>query len=715
MNMNKKTFTSYLDAKAGTRCSACIILMLCLFVSSAYDQTIDSLNVPVSEKLTAINKAKGNDILLRWLPQPAGVWLNSTQRGYYIIEKQEFKSILDFKPENFITISAGLYPWTEKQILERLETTGDSSLLIAGHCLYGDWESIDTINELDIRGMYNRSQELTNRYGVALFAADRFPLAAEAMGLRYTDVNGWVEHSVIYRISLLIDSIIVAQTTTIFDGFDEKLYKPAIKSVGEEEGKVILSWDRKIHEKSYTSYWIERSQDGTNFERLNTIPYIHAEDIQQSLGESDINYIISVENYDPYYYRIIGIDPFGDDSQASDAVKLMGRDRTPPPVPNSAKAYMPDETKMLIEWQQDSTAADLKAYAILYSAERDGKYIPMSDQLEPDTRSFTDYFPNYFGKNYYRICAIDTAGNEACTTPIYGFIQDTIAPSKPLGLKAEIDSAGVVTLHWPPGPERDIMGYNVYFSNRYNGVFSIISSEPIRDTLYLDTLFLNSLTREVFYRIVAVDLRNNTSDFSDMVMVMRPDTIPPGPAIFTNYQVREEGVYMQWVPSSSRDVVSHRLYRKKANEVYSLLEEFIGADRTEYLDSLTESGTNYTYRIIAIDASGLRSESVKELSVQSMIQREIPEIILEITRQDTELSIQYKLSDKMIPLKRIVLMKAIGDGPWFTWKTVENPDFKTIADTINTGSKHSYKAVAVTAAGYKTKYSPIQTVSNEKK
>jgi len=689
---------------------ALILLVLLLNMNTVKAQDIDSQAGPIPAKLTAINKSKDGDIILRWAPQPAGVWLNSTQRGFYTIEKQEFKTIADFNPENFVPVATNLYPWTEEKILARLETSGDSSLLIAGHCLYGEWESIDTTKELDIKGMYDRSQELTNRYGIALFAADRFPQAAEAMALRYTDKNARVEHSVIYRISLVIDSIIIAQTTTIFDGFDEKYYKPAIKSTGEEEEKIIISWDRKIHEKYYTAYWIERSVDNDDFQRINSLPYIHAEDVQASLGESDINFVLSVENYQPYYYRIIGIDPFGDESEPSEAILLMGRDRTPPPFPENPRAYMPDETHMLIEWQQDTMAEDLMGYYILYSAERDGIYAPLSPELSADTRSFTDYFPNYFGQNYYRICAVDTARNQACTDPVYGFIQDTIPPRKPTGLKAEIDSAGVVTLHWPLGPERDIMGYKVYFSNRYNGVFSIISNDIVRDTIYRDTISLNSLSREVFYRIVAMDLRNNTSDFSDMVMVMRPDTIPPGPAVFTSYEVRENGIYLAWSPSSSRDVVGHRLYRSEAGEEYGLLTEFQDTKTTEYLDTLVEAFRIYSYRIIAVDVSGLRSQPVHDLTLKSADKRQVPEITIDITRQDAELSIQYKLSDEMIPLKRIILMKATGDGPFLTWKTIENPDFSPVIDSFNSSDKYSYKAMAVTAQGHKTKYSPVKTI-----
>ena len=684
-----------------------LTILFILFKSGAIFGQVDNALISSQDpSLSAINKGKGNDIILRWAPSPAGTWLKSIHRGFYTIEKQVFKTVADFHPENYILVGGPLFPWSIDKIEEALEMTKDSSLLIAGHCLYGDWESIDSTKELDIKGMYDRNQELTNRYGIALFAADRFPIAAEAMALRHVDKNAYVDHSVIYRISLFIDSVIVAQTTTIFDGFDKRVFKPVIKSFGEEEEKIILSWDRKIHEKSYTSYWIERSRDSINFERINTLPYIHAEDVQQSLGESDINYIISVNNYDPHYYRIVGIDPFGDDSEPSDAFLLMGRDRTPPPAPNNAKAYMPDDRFMHVEWMQDTTSDDLHAYFILYSTESDGVFLPLSDTLPAFARTFIDRAPDYINKNFYKICAIDTAGNYACTDPVYGFVQDTFPPEKPTGLHGEIDSSGVVTLQWDLGPERDIDGYHVYFSNRFNGVFSIITNDLVRDTTFQDSISLNSLTKEVFYRIVAVDVRGNYSDFSDMVRVIRPDTIPPGPAVFTKYEVREQGIYLEWHPSRSSDVVIHHLYRSMDGEAFVLIDSFTDRNENQYVDTILLPGVRYTYRILAMDDSGLQSTSVQHVSVKSPAKKNASAPILSVLSEGEKAIITITFDQT---IKKVIIYKAIDNGPFLTWKQMDDPQ-EPLVDHLNPGIEYRYKAMAILESGVKTNFSETKTI-----
>lgn len=672
-------------------------------------QDYDSYN---RGNIKSIIKSKNNDIIIRWVHTTSGLWLDGI-KAHYTVEKQEFKSIEDFHPDRYIKLADGIKAWSVDSILNVFEITQDSSLLIAGECLYGEWESIRD-EPLDINGMYQRYQELENRFGMALFAADRYAIASEAMGLRFTDTNAKVSTSIIYRISMYLDDELLTQTTVVYDGFLDRKFKPEIAWTFEEEGKVVLVWNRETHQRHYTSYWIEMSEDAKNFTRLYGIPYVHAVDQAGKLEKNEISITIPVENYMPQHYRIVGIDPFGDDSEPSDAILLMGRDRTPPPPPDFAKAYMPDETHMLIEWIQDSIASDFKAYHVLYSPERDGVYSILSDTLMPDIRSFKDYFPDYFGHNYYKVCALDTALNIACTAPVYGFIQDTIPPGKPVGLNAKINENGIVTLHWQLGSELDINGYNVYFSNRHNGVYSIITSTPLRDTIYRDTINLNSLTSEVFYRISAVDVRGNTSDFSDFIKVNRPDTIPPGPALFIKYEVRDNGVYLEWTPSGSKDVIAHHLYRKLDNMDFILLKSISDPVEYYYLDSLWEGSNTYTYKILAVDKSGLFSKSVQNLRVKTPSVNNAPEIILDVASQENEILIRYQFSNTSADIRRVILLKAIGDGPFLTWKTIENPDFNPVSDLIFHNSQLHYKAMAITKTGQKTIYSAVKTITHGK-
>ncbi|MDV7398148.1 hypothetical protein RZS08_42490, partial [Arthrospira platensis SPKY1] len=84
-------------------------------------------------------------------------------------------------------------------------------------------------------------------------------------------------------------------------------------------------------------------------------------------------------------------------------------------------------------------------------------------------------------------------------------------------------------------------------------------------------------------------------------MVVRPDTIPPGPAVFTRYELRDNGVYLEWAPSGSRDVVSHQLFRQSGSSGFVLLKELDNSAPPTFIDSLVEAATLYTYRVIALD------------------------------------------------------------------------------------------------------------------
>src|SRR5690606_4836265 len=102
----------------------------------------------------------------------------------------------------------------------------------------------------------------------------------------------------------------------------------------------------------YTAYYIERSQNNLDFERLNKHPFVHG----ASADIPDQKYFIytdEVENYTHYYYRIIGINPFGELSIPSDAVPPQGRDRTPPVVKTPGSLRRNDSVDNEILWDHD--------------------------------------------------------------------------------------------------------------------------------------------------------------------------------------------------------------------------------------------------------------------------------------------------------------------------------------------------------------------------
>jgi hypothetical protein len=105
-----------------------------------------------------------------------------------------------------------------------------------------------------------------------------------------------------------------------------------------------------------------------------------------------------------------------------------------------------------------------------------------------------------------------------CT--VYEVEPDLIPPSMPLGV---LTSAGdnVVDVSWDPVPDRDLAGYRVYVSTRYNGRYELIGTTGA--TYFADYGAANGLT--YYYAVSAVDFSGNESALSldEAVAVARPE------------------------------------------------------------------------------------------------------------------------------------------------------------------------------------------------
>lgn len=681
--------------------SLCLGLFI-LLVSQNFAQ--DTLDVNTEEKLEAILKVKEGNIHLRWAPTTPGLWLKM-QRGSFIVQKQSWaKGEFDVDaPLSIISDTLKVWP---QSTFEQLDATDQSNeyLMLAGYCMHAPYESIRE-KGMSLESLINREQELTNRFSSALFAADRNRKAAQAMALSFTDTDVDLNKNHAYHIILITEEKKVYQTFTIYNPNYSYSFTPTITKTAEKEEMVVLSWDKASHAAHYSSYWIERSTDNIHFSKLNEVPYVHAFDANLPSHDDDFVYIDSVENYIPYYYRIVGLDAFGDESTPSESIKLMGKDKTPPAVVDAAKAEMYLDQFMQITWQHHTQDIDLAGFYLKKSPLREGPFVSCSPLLDVTERSFKDLAPNYLSTNFYQVCAVDTAQNVACSYPIYGLIRDTIPPLKPTGLKGKIDSSGVVTLNWDAGKELDLKGYNIYFANKWNRVFTILNEKPIYTNQYIDTVNLNSLTEDIYYRIVAMDVRDNLSSFSDMVQLFKPDTIPPGPSIFTEFVSKNEKITLKWAPSSSKDVVQQLLLKSVNGNAFNVIQK-LDKSTNSYSDQDLKPNEKYQYRILAIDDSGLESESVNDLTVMSPISESANEVVLMTLKDDGNYILSCTLSNTLKKEGKLIIYTQEGDGPFITWKSLKMND-QNLKIPIPNEDKRKYKARFIQSSGHKSDFSKI--------
>lgn len=175
--------------------------------------------------------------------------------------------------------------------------------------------------------------------------------------------------------------------------------------------------------------------------------------------------------------------------------------------------------------------------------------------------------------------------------------------------------------------EPDMLGYRVFKGNNVKEEFSQITVSPHHATTFYDSVSVKSLNNKVYYKIVAVDKRYNMSEYSDVLILKKPDFIPPAPPVITSYNVEKETVNLTWANSQSNDIAKHEVYRRvrdsiKWNLIATLPKDTLHIEYTNWKDTNVEGNTTYQYLIKAVDESDLQSINTKHTTI------EVPRFIL---------------------------------------------------------------------------------------
>ncbi len=446
-------------------------------------------------------------------------------------------------------------------------------------------------------------------------AADLNINAADALNLRYVDKNVSKKNHYVYRIyaqnannSMISDTLIFQAGTVIYK--PKSINQPQII---EKEKQVEIQFTGDIQ---YSAYYVLKSFKKSNkFIPLNKAPILGVS--KPGVTNPFISYTDSLlQNYMPEKYQVFAVDMFGDTSLHSKPVLGMGRDRTPPPMPSGLKVFENADKTLTLRWKAVSKTNGEKGLAIGIKHFDELPYEILNTELIPLSQSSYNVKINAKYTDYYFILQLyDTAGNYSSAEHYY-LLNDSSGPSKPTGLKAVVNKKGVVRLSWTLNEEKDLDGYLIYFSNSPNTEFSGIMNKPYFDTLFYDTLSLGLLNKYVYYKIVAVDRRFNKSEVSDIIRVIRPDTLAPVAPSITKYFISDTAIKLQWIRSSSIDVVEQHIERTHSKSGKKVILA-INLRDTFYSDTKIIQNDEYTYSLRAFDESKNISPSSNVISVRT--------------------------------------------------------------------------------------------------
>ena len=661
-----------------------ILLMLLTFLKGVSQN--DSLAF-----IRVISKVEQSNITLRWAPSTPIAWHLSLSKGYSIeraVNKQG-----DSTMSAFVMLEPQRMPWPKEKWQKDQLASYDNYCIIAAELLYGKGTSVNANSK-----MLQKADEFQNKYTYAMMSADFSAQAADALGLSYVDTDIKPGYVYVYRIRSIASHenyVIKSSTIVCYPSHESKLIAPAISQVKSMDKAVKILWEREQGPISYVAYYIEKSMDGKNFERLNKVPYLSGDNIGNEEFKQYHVYLDSVDqNYKPYYYRIVGLSPFGELSPPGNYEVSFGVDMTPPSKPDGLKSEQLGPNKVKLSWNFPHTEnKEIAGFLIGRSAHVLDSFANITPIILPaDSRSYIDENASLLKPNFYFVTAIDTADNYSISLSHYAHLIDSIPPAPPEDVFGTIDTNGIVSLTWKKNSEPDILGYEVHFSNQSDHVFAALTNSPVLTNSYTDTIMVRTLTEHIYYKIVAVDKNYNYSAYSKMLELERPDIVRPAVALLAGYEKTDEGVLLNWVNSTSRDVVGHSIYRTENpnNMEWTKVYTCTDLSQTTWLDSNVKPMTTYYYKIHAYD----------EVQLQSIAGNMVKVITNSIKMDVNDLDLKAKLFDKHVQLtwtnlqnvKKYIVYKKGVNGKYITLSSTAANNF--IDKEFEKGTSYVLRCIA---------------------
>jgi len=455
--------------------------------------------------------------------------------------------------------------------------------------------------------------EYKNKLGFALLSADFSRTAAQASALGFTDTDVDTAYAYIYRLSLSHAPADIPIDTLYVEMRYNKtvITSPNLDHIEKRDSSIMLYWERPLNSQLFTAYNIERSDTtGKVWTKLNKDPYIYALNSETDQNEYNIFEDRDVVKGMNYSYRLIGLTPFGETAPPSDTMRIFYEKNQFTAAINDLNLTWLDDKKVKLTWKVEDDKNQIKGFIVTRSTKPQAGFEPLDNKaLSSSVREYNDEDVPIYEEYYYKVYAFDMYNQVIESHAVYTHRNDKTPPEQPQGLTGHIDRDGKVSLSWNFGKDEDLMGYKVYFSNDSTHVFTLFQNELLRDTVFSGKITLNSLTRHIYFRIKAIDMRYNESKMSRMVELFKPDTIPPMAAELIQVFVKDTTAELYWTTSRSKDADQYILLRSEGKSDFKEVWKTSDIRINHYKDRGLHWGHSYNYELVTLDDSGNKEYS----------------------------------------------------------------------------------------------------------
>lgn len=674
-----------------------------------------SMNVGVAQKknespyLYMVGDTKNGVVQLRWVPSEPFLWQLGLRYGYtlrkHIVSRNGVLIPTAGNTESWVKKIEPLVPAIINQLPQK-----DSLIEAIGALMFPEKSS-----QTPMTSVLSKLDELNRRYGIALLLADLHFPAAKVAALAFEDITAVKGEQYLYIVELNIPTVMKKDVKykigTIFISGDEDWKTPAIeKPILEVQNNMVgLSWNIAHVNSFYTAYEIERSYNNIDFAPVSDFPFVQFSK-NKFPDFASFTDSITIPNTDSLYYRIRGITPFGKKGPYSEPAAQRNF------IVSSYRPFIQlgervGSGKVQLSWYfPDSILTKIASMQLWVSPYYNHSFSAVANE---DINEITNHYIDTirFINNYYKLSITYKETNNTFTSLPYLFQgEDSIPPVKPvMSMSSFIDSIGIVTVRWKSNPDKDIQGYRLFRANNATEEMIAITPHFVKDTVYHDTLGLNTLTAKVYYAVVAADDFFNLSEYSDTLILSRPDTIPPSPALIRSVISTDTSILISIIPSETADMSHYTLYKMplgKLNDttLVASIPFSVNLALFEILDTQFIEKVNYQYLLLSIDSSNNISRDVSGvISVDPPVKKPIEKISGDVIRLKNLIQIHWEYNYDMVDY--FILYRASKEGIFSMIARIDAKQFFYDDDEVKFNNLYQYKVKAVFKDGKNSKLS----------
>lgn len=588
-----------------------------------------------------VTRSDADRILLKLFPTTP-THFNMGNRHGYIVERALVTANLPISKNKFQPIpESPLLRWKDevwqKEIDQRLAIDSNQAKYAAFAQALSSGNGFSASSDVfanDLKSFMEERSKISNLFAYVALATAKSNLAAKGLGLWVEDRNVRSGNKYAYRIRINHPDYANEKSWTYLSltcqPFDpNQLQKRNLIRVEEGDESVLFSFPPS---DEYFTYDVYRSDEpNAPFQKINAESPVMLIAEESEVAQQHSYLDSNLQNYRVYQYKVLVTTPLSDQLLLG-TFTAMPRDKTPPPSPSLRAADHTQPLEVTLNWDIELPAKnDLKGFSISRSNnEKTGYTVVTKTLLSPNDRKFIDRSFDPSGSNYYVVDAYDTAGNYSRSFPAYVTLIDSTPPAIPTIESAVMDSLGRVIIKMKPNRETDFMGYQLLKANAPDHDFSVVA-QTFNDSTYentrlmYDTTTLNTLTKDLYYQVIAFDTHFNQSESSSIVKLTRRDTIPPESPVITDYLIADTSIQFQFVNSGSEDASANYLLRRVVGKpVFDTIFVNRNSEVTNYTDLKIRAGERYEYSMVARDETGLYSPVTNVLLLKTKINNRLP-------------------------------------------------------------------------------------------